>query len=115
MMVERKVNRLVTLLVVFVFWCLVLWAYGEASRYFLSHDALSEMSNVIDETESEKRFSYHAPKGDRLNRYKRLRAEGKEMAEFIVRLCPDSRERELAIMKLEEAVMWANAAIARNE
>jgi hypothetical protein len=30
-------------------------------------------------------------------------------------LCPGSRELSLAITKLEEAVFWANAAIARNE
>lgn len=29
--------------------------------------------------------------------------------------CPESREKSLAITKLEECVMWANAAIARNE
>ena len=27
--------------------------------------------------------------------------------------CPESREASLAITKLEEAIMWANAAIAR--
>lgn len=30
-------------------------------------------------------------------------------------LCPSSRERSLAMTKLEEAVMWANSAIARNK
>lgn len=29
--------------------------------------------------------------------------------------CPPSRERSLAITKLEEAKMWANAAISKNE
>jgi hypothetical protein len=29
-------------------------------------------------------------------------------------LCPESREKSLAITNLEQAVMWANAAIARN-
>lgn len=29
-------------------------------------------------------------------------------------LCPDSRELSLAITKLEEAIMWANASIARS-
>jgi hypothetical protein len=28
--------------------------------------------------------------------------------------CPDSREKSLAMTNLEQAVMWANAAIARN-
>ena len=30
-------------------------------------------------------------------------------------LCPDNRERSLAIDRLREAVMWANTAIACNE
>ena len=29
--------------------------------------------------------------------------------------CPESREKSLAFTKLEECIMWANAAIARNE
>lgn len=34
---------------------------------------------------------------------------------LIFESCKGSREYSLAITKLEEAVMWANAAIARNE
>ena len=34
---------------------------------------------------------------------------------MLVDECPDSRELSVALTKLEEAVMWANAAIARNE
>ena len=37
------------------------------------------------------------------------------MANLINKQCPDSREKSTAITKIEEAVMWANAAIARNE
>jgi hypothetical protein len=61
------------------------------------------------------RFTYHAPKGDQVERYGDLRASGLGMAGRIVKSCPDSRERSLAIRKLEEAIFWANAAIARNE
>lgn len=34
---------------------------------------------------------------------------------FVVAPAPDSREKSLALTHLEDAVMWANAAIARNE
>ena len=44
-----------------------------------------------------------------------IRSSGKAMARTILKLTPQSRERSLALTKLEEAVMWANAAIARNE
>lgn len=68
---------------------------------------------VIDSAEIEKRFSYHAPKGDQPERYEALRDKAKEMAYLINHACPDSREKSLALTKLEEAVMFANAAIAR--
>ena len=60
-------------------------------------------------------FTYHAPKGDQLHRYDVIRQMAKQFADFIDDACPDSREKSLAITKLEEAVMWANASIARNE
>jgi hypothetical protein len=63
----------------------------------------------------ERNFKYHAPKEDQPQRYERLRGEGRGMAQLIDELCPDSREKSLAMTKLEEAIMWANASIARNE
>ena len=36
-------------------------------------------------------------------------------AHLIVTLTPKSREQSLALTKLEEAIMHANSAIARNE
>jgi len=65
--------------------------------------------------EIEKRFTYHPPKEGQPKKYEKLRESGKELAYLITNLCPDSREKSLAMTKLEEAVMWANAAIARNE
>ncbi len=63
----------------------------------------------------ENNFSYHPPKGDQQERYVTLRDGAKELAYAIERLCPASREKALAMTNLEQAVMWANAAIARNE
>lgn len=63
----------------------------------------------------EKNFTYHPPKPGQPERYGVIRMEAKELAMVIDKCCPDSRERSLAFTKLEEAVMWANAAIARNE
>lgn len=61
------------------------------------------------------RFTYHAPSGNQTERYEDLRAGAFGLAELIVETTPHSREQSLALTKLEEAVMWANAAIARNE
>ena len=63
----------------------------------------------------ENNFTYHAPKEDQISRYEEIRQNCKITAKVIDALCPDSREKSLAMTKLEEAVMWANAAIARNE
>lgn len=63
----------------------------------------------------EKSFTYHAPKGDQPERYVELRDRAKLLAYMIVKNTPPSREQSLAITKLEEAIFWANAAIARNE
>jgi len=65
--------------------------------------------------ELDRRFTYHSPKGDQAERYNKLRARALKLARLIDDCCPQNRERSLAITKLEEAVMWANASIARNE
>jgi hypothetical protein len=60
-------------------------------------------------------FSYHPPIKDQEIRYGRLRNYAREFAEQINDLCPESREKSLAFTNLEQAMMWANASIARNE
>jgi len=62
-----------------------------------------------------KRFTYHAPKGDQAERYGSIRDLAKKLAETIASLTPVSREQSLALTKLDEVVMFANAAIARTE
>lgn len=62
----------------------------------------------------EKAFTYHAPKPGQPEIYGEIRQKAKEFAYTIEALCPDSREKSLAITKLEESVMWANASIARS-
>lgn len=62
----------------------------------------------------ENNFSYHESKIDKTEKYTALRNKAKELAYEIERLCPSSREKSLAMTKLEEATMWANASIARN-
>lgn len=62
----------------------------------------------------ENNFSYHAPKDGQPEKYEEIRGKGGEFARLIDGLCPDSREKSLAMTKLEEATMWANASIARN-
>lgn len=63
--------------------------------------------------EIELRFTYHPPKEGQPEMYTRLRNTAKALALEIEAFCPDSREKSLAMTKLEECVMWSNAAIAR--
>jgi len=60
-------------------------------------------------------FTYHAPQPGQPERYTALREKAKELALLIVELTPASREQSLALTQLETAIMFANAAIARNE
>ena len=69
----------------------------------------------MDKAELENRFTYHAPAGTQAERYEKMRSNARELALFIVSVTPESREQSLAITALEEAVFWANAAIARRE
>lgn len=61
----------------------------------------------------ENNFNYHAPQPGQAERYQALRAKGRELADMIDELCPRGREQSLAITNVEQAVMWANASIAR--
>ena len=63
----------------------------------------------------ETNFTYHSPNASQLERYAQIRAKGKEFAYLITNLTPYTREQSLALTNLEQAVMWANASIARNE
>ncbi len=59
------------------------------------------------------RFTYHPPQEGQPELYEALRDQGKALAELVLQSVPPSRERSLALTKIEEAVMWANAGIAR--
>ena len=60
-------------------------------------------------------FSYHAPTEYQILRYGDIRSEARNLAYAILAATPESRERSLALTKLQEVVMWANASIAINE
>jgi hypothetical protein len=78
------------------------------------HTRRREMAR-IDTKEMETRFTYHKPQGTQGYRYIQIRDKAKDLAYFIVENTPESREQSLAITELEQAIFWANAAIARRE
>ena len=62
------------------------------------------------------RFTFHPPSGDAdVEQYTRFRAYAKGFAEMLNAQLPENREKSLAVTKVEEALMWANASYARGE
>lgn len=62
----------------------------------------------------ELRFTHHPPANEEVvARHRDLRRGGKDFAFLICACVPAGRERSLALTKIEEAVMWANAGVAR--
>jgi hypothetical protein len=70
-------------------------------------------------------FTYHPLKEGQAEKYIELRSSAKAFAQCVLHLCPwddatmgskvQSREKQNALDCISEAVMWANASIARNE
>ena len=61
------------------------------------------------------RFTYHVPKPGQPERYSILRETARQLADTILQATPQSREQSAALTNLEQAIFWANAAIAHNE
>ena len=67
----------------------------------------------MDHADLVNRFTYHAPREGQPEIYKAIRDKALLFAQHIDSVCPESREKSLAITHLEEVVFWANASIAR--
>lgn len=74
-----------------------------------------QRASVAKSQQVENAFTYHAPKDNQPERYTQIREAAKGLALLIDAQCPNSREKSLALTNLEQAIMWANASIARNE
>lgn len=73
------------------------------------------MSTAITE-DLARRFTHHAPTTPaRAAAHATVRGACTGLAAQIVDHCPPGREQALALTKIEEAMFWANAAIARAE
>lgn len=74
------------------------------------------MVSGMDRLELDDRFEHHPPTGDRIvTVHEELRSAARALARRIEELCPDGREKSTAVAKTEEAMFWANAAVARKQ
>ncbi len=65
------------------------------------------------EPELENRFTYHKPNSEKIVLHENLRENCWDLAIILNEMLPESREKSLAITKVEEAMFWANACVAR--
>jgi len=70
--------------------------------------------DMIGHGDIENRFTYHPPSDERAVKHIMIREHGKALAHYLDENVPAGREKELAIQRIEEAVMWANAGLARS-
>lgn len=57
-------------------------------------------------------FKYHAPKPDQIGKYQAIRDGAKAFADILIANTPPSADQTVAVRKLRECVMTANASIA---
>lgn len=88
---------------------------GGQKMEILQGESLAKFQDAQDFARIEQVFVYHAPFGDQAERYGLLRSEALKLAKQVCHQCPYSRERSLALTALQQAIMWANAAISINE
>ena len=60
-------------------------------------------------------FTYHPPTPGQTKKYEEIRDKAKEFAYILWGQCPESAEKTIALRRLQECVMFANASIAINE
>lgn len=60
-------------------------------------------------------FEFHPASDEQQVRYQTIRTMHKDIALSLMRFCPPSRERSLALTQLEQSMMWAVKSIACNE
>lgn len=67
-------------------------------------------SNLID-----KPYAYHKPSEDGLEKINRLRAHFSEGERLMKEICPESRQRAVAITNNEQTAMWAIKSVVFND
>jgi len=70
----------------------------------------------MEAAELRNRFKYHKPGSEKIAKdHETVRDLCWGLAKVVSTITGDCREKSIAITKIEEAMMWANAAIARHQ
>lgn len=72
------------------------------------------VQGAVDRAELENRFGFHPATDETRELHQQVRTSFIEFTEELIGILPEGREKSLVLTHLEEASMWANAAIARN-
>ena len=79
---------------------------------------MKSMKNVLTQDNLEqldKMFTFYVASSEQAERYVEVRSAAKNLGQRILECAPHSRERSLAMTKLEEVIMWTNKAIAQED
>lgn len=63
----------------------------------------------------DKPYAYHKPSPDGLSKINQLRLVFSEAERLIQEVCPNGRQKSIAITKNEETAMWAIKAVVFND
>lgn len=69
---------------------------------------------TISEQEIQQRTTYHPPSPGGVERHRQLSMAAASFMAVVSEVCPEGREKALALTNIEQAKMWASAAVARN-
>jgi len=69
---------------------------------------------VTSDQDLQDRITHHKPSDEGVQRILQMRRTILEASRAVHQLVPEGREQSLAFTKLEEALFWANAGIARH-
>jgi len=63
----------------------------------------------------DKPYAYHRPSAEGLEKINKLREHFSEGEKLIREICPDSRQRSVAITNNEQTAMWAIKSVVFND
>lgn len=76
---------------------------------------MRKVVTMVDSGELAWRFEFHPPADQSVaDLHQHVREMVGELAEHLNGVLPEGREKSVVFTKLEEAMMWANASVARN-